>query len=92
MFFRMLEFRGISLQQLQLYLEELGGTKIALQHPFPIMFKGNHWNASILNEEEIAFTAVFKVNAVHIRFEASQKEVLEDMIRKYRLKTTRIGG
>lgn len=92
MFYQELEFRGIHLQHLQLYLEELGGMRVALQHPFPILFRGDNWTATILHEEELTFTPVFKVNAVHIRFESEQEEMLEEIIQKYRLKTTRIGG
>ncbi|KAA9027562.1 hypothetical protein [Niallia endozanthoxylica] len=85
-----LEFRGISLRHLGMYLEELGGEKS--NHSFPVCYNGGNWKAEILSEEEIAFTAVFKVNAVHIRFQAENNEILEELIIKFRKKTFRAGG
>ncbi|WP_071393912.1 hypothetical protein [Bacillus tuaregi] len=85
-----LEFRGIPLQHLGMYLEELGGEKAS--DSFPILYHGQKWSAFILREEEMAFTAVFKVNAVHIRFTADNKEILDELIQKYRKKTFRAGG
>jgi len=85
-----LEFRGITLSHLCMYFEELGGAK--LNDEFPVCFKGANWNAEILSEEELTFTKIFKVNAVHIRFMAETEDALADLLKKYRYKTTRIGG
>ncbi len=85
-----LEFRGIRLQVLGGYLEELGGNRKT--NSFPFVYEGDGWSAQILREEEITFTAVFKVNAVHIRFFAENDKVLEELIKKYRYKTIRVGG
>lgn len=85
-----LEFRGINLQHLGMYFEELGGKRIT--DSFPFIYTGEDWSAHILGEEEIIFTTVFKVNAVYIRFVADDEEVLKELIKNYRYKTTRIGG
>lgn len=85
-----LEFRGIPLRHLGMYLEELGAKKGS--DSFPISYHGENWRAEILCEEEIAFTAVFKVNAVHIRFMAENHEILDGVINQYRKKTFRAGG
>ncbi|WP_338449039.1 hypothetical protein R4Z09_22920 [Niallia oryzisoli] len=85
-----LEFRGIPLHHLGMYFEELGGRKDS--DSFPISYYGENWSAEILCEEEIAFTAAFKVNAVHIRFMAENLEILEWVINNYRKKTFRAGG
>lgn len=85
-----LEFRGISLKHLKMYFEELGGKQIS--DSFPLVYRGDHWSACILSEGEISFTAAFKVNAVFIRIMADDDEVLEDVLKRYRLKTLRIGG
>jgi len=85
-----LEFRGIPLRHLSMYLEELGGETSS--HSFPFCYRGEKWIAEILSEEEIAFTAAFKVNAVHIRFQADNNEILEELIIKFRKKTFRAGG
>lgn len=85
-----LEFRGIVLSHLCMYFEELGGAKVT--GDLPIRYKGAEWSAEILSEEELSFTKTFKVNAVHIRFRAETEEALADLLKKYRYKTTRIGG
>ena len=85
-----LEFRGIRLQDLGVYLEELGGNQKT--YSFPYIYEGERWSAHILREEEITFTAVFKVNAVHIQFFAENDQVMEELIKKYRYKTIRVGG
>ena len=59
---------------------------------FRLFIKGMNGVLDILREEELAFTTVFKVNAVFIRFFADHEEVLEEIIKKYRFKTTRTGG
>lgn len=87
---KQLEFRGIKLSHLQEYFLELGGTQVTDR--FPIHFEGENWQAAILSEQEVKITSTFIVNAVHIRFSAKQKEKLDDLIKQYRLKTTRIGG
>ncbi len=85
-----LEFRGINRKHLGMYFEELGGEQIT--DTFPFIYKAEDWSGEILNEAEISFTAVFKVNTVQIRFKAENEEILNELIRNYRLKTTRIGG
>lgn len=85
---RDLEFRGINRRQLEIYFEELGGKRVKESDSF--ISAG--WEAQILSEEEIYFTPVFKVNAVKIRFMAEAETGLEELIRKYRIKTTRVGG
>lgn len=59
---------------------------------FPAVFVGDGWQGQILREEEISFTTVIKVNAVHVRFLAADEAGLDELIKKYRLKTTRVGG
>jgi hypothetical protein len=83
-----LEFRGINRRQLEIYFEELGGKRVKES----ALFAAEDWEAQILSEEEISFTPVFKVNAVVIRFMAVDESCLEELIRKYRIKTTRVGG
>jgi hypothetical protein len=85
-----LEFRGICLEVLGGYLEELGGKRKT--NSFPYIYEGDRWSAQILREEEITFTAVFKVNAVHIHFFTENDKVMEELIKKYRYKTIRVGG
>lgn len=85
-----LEFRGIRLDHLLDYFKELGGVQLTSQ--FPIQFKGTNWESSILSEEEIKITSSFFVNAVHISFKAETDENLETLLKKYRKKTTRVGG
>lgn len=85
-----LEFRGIHIEHLMMYLEEIGGKR--LSNSFPYKFQGDQWGACILKEQEIVFTAAFKVNAVFIRFKAENEKILEDVLKKYRLKTFRAGG
>jgi hypothetical protein len=87
---KVLEFRGIHIDHLKMYLEEIGGKR--LSDSFPYQFQGDRWGASILKEQEISFTAAFKVNAVFIRFKAEDEKILEDVLKKYRLKTFRAGG
>ncbi|MFZ7945252.1 MULTISPECIES: hypothetical protein [Bacillaceae] len=85
-----LEFRGISKEHLGMYFIELGAIQVT--DTFPYVFKADGWNGQILSEEEIEFTATFKVKAMKVRFQADRENVLEDVIKKYRFKTTRIGG
>lgn len=87
---KVLEFRGIHIEHLMMYLEEMGGKRVS--NSFPYKFQGDHWNACVLKEQEIAFTAAFKVNAVFIHFSAVNEKVLEDVLKKYRIKTFRAGG
>jgi hypothetical protein len=87
---RELEFRGINIRHLGMYFEELGGEQMT--DDFPYVFKGNGWSGEILNEDELVFTSVFKVNAVNIRFLAEDEAALDQLIKNYRYKTTRIGG
>jgi hypothetical protein len=105
---RVLEFRGINRRHLEMYFEELGGKRrlndsdiafdsaMANSNPksdgFPTVFKGVDWEGQILSETEISFTTVIKVNAVHVRFSAKDEAGLAELIKKYRLKTTRVGG
>ncbi|MEH7301775.1 hypothetical protein [Neobacillus drentensis] len=85
-----LEFRGINRKHLGMYFEELGATLVT--DTFPYTYKAEEWSGQILAEEEIAFTSVFKVNSVQIRFIANNENELEELIKNYRYKTTRIGG
>ena len=87
---RILEFRGINRDHLGRYFEELGGRLVT--DFFPFVYEGDSWRAEILSEDELAFTKTFIVNAVHIRFEAESLEELEQLIKNYRYKTTRVGG
>jgi hypothetical protein len=87
---RELEFRGINLSHLGMYFQELGGEQVTER--FPLVYKGEGWSGEIIGEEEISFTPAFKVNAVQIRFNAEKEDMLEELIIKYRYKTTRIGG
>ncbi len=59
---------------------------------FLAVFVGDGWEGQILSEEEISFTKVIKVNAVHVRFLAGDEAGLAELIKKYRFKTTRVGG
>jgi hypothetical protein len=87
---RILEFRGINREHLGMYFEELGGTLVT--DSFPFVYETENWRAEILSEDELAFTKTFIVNAVHIRFAAKSLEDLEQLIKNYRYKTTRVGG
>jgi hypothetical protein len=85
-----LEFRGINRADLGMYFEELGGQQMT--DFFPFVYEGDGWRGEVLSEEELAFTSVFTVNAVKIRFFADNEVVLESLIKDYRLKTFRVGG
>lgn len=87
---RILEFRGINRDHLGMYFEELGGS--LMTDSFPYVYEGERWRGEILSEDELAFTKTFIVNAVHIRFEAESQDDLEQLIKNYRYKTTRVGG
>ncbi|MGM0902678.1 MAG: hypothetical protein ACQEXB_16455 [Bacillota bacterium] len=73
-----------------MYFEELGGK--SQTSTFPFIYKGDGWIGEILREDELEFTKVFKVNAVHIRFTAESESKLDELIKQYRHKTTRVGG
>lgn len=90
---KVLEFRGIPIHHLGMYLEELGaeGSDQTLDS-LPALYKACEWSAEIASEEIIAFTANFKVNAVKIRFLASGEQGLNEVIKRFRYKTTRVGG
>jgi hypothetical protein len=85
-----LEFRGINRKSLCLYFIELGGTQIT--ESFPYIFNGKEWSGQILAENELSITSTFKVNSIKVRFMAENREILDELIKKYRYKTTRIGG
>lgn len=85
-----LEFRGIHIDHLRMYFKELGAKEMTSHIPY--IFEGDHWTAEILSHDELSFTSVFKVNTVFIRFKANNEAILADLIKKYRYKTTRIGG
>jgi hypothetical protein len=91
-FNRELEFRGIPLAQLGQYLEELGGRLVTDSDTVPYVYEGDGWRGELLSEDELVFTSVFKVNAVFIRFSAETDEKLKKLIKRYRFKTTRVGG
>jgi hypothetical protein len=85
-----LEFRGINLNTLGMYFEELGGKQIT--DTFPYVYAGDGWSGQLLTEEVITFTHSFKVNSVWVRFSAADHNALNELIKNYRYKTTRIGG
>lgn len=85
-----LEFRGIRIDHLGLYFEELGAKQITGR--FPYVYEAESWSGQILSEKEISFTSSFKVNTVQVRFCANEESILNELIRNYRYKTTRIGG
>lgn len=85
-----LEFRGINRKHLGMYFEELGGKQIT--DSFPYVYMADGWSGQILKEAEITFTPVFKVNTVQIRFIADDDNTLNELLKNYRFKTTRIGG
>ncbi|WP_042455216.1 hypothetical protein [Neobacillus dielmonensis] len=87
---KLLEFRGIKLGHLGMYFEELGAERITDE--FPFVYSAENWIGEILSEQEISFTSSFKVNTVTVRFQAENQEKLEELIKNYRYKTTRIGG
>ncbi|PLS02965.1 hypothetical protein [Neobacillus cucumis] len=87
---RDLEFRGINIDHLGMYFEELGAKRVT--DTFPYIFEAVGWSGQIRSEEEISFTAIFKVNAVKVRFIAENEDKLNEIIMHYRYKTTRIGG
>jgi hypothetical protein len=90
MWIKDLEFRGIHRNHLLLYFEELGGKLVT--DSFPYIVKAEKWTGEILSEEELTITSTFKVNSVKIRFMAEEENILQELIKKYRYKTTRIGG
>ena len=85
-----LEFRGININHLGMYFQELGAIQVT--DSFPFIYEAEGWSGQILSEEELAFTAIFKVNSVQVRFIAEDEEMLMKVIKNYRYKTTRIGG
>lgn len=87
---QLLEFRGIPLRHLLMYLEELGGKQCTRQLPF--VFQGDGWQAVLLREEIVAITSRFHVNAVFIRFSAGSEETLQRVVSAFRKKTLRVGG
>jgi hypothetical protein len=90
---RILEIRGIPLAHLREYLEDLGGRLVLTDSDaFPFVYEGDGWKGELLSEDEIAFTTVFRVNVVKIRFSAVFEEQLDMLIKNYRYKTFRVGG
>jgi hypothetical protein len=85
-----LEFRGIPRSHLLEYATELGG--IQTSDSFPIQIEGESWTISLLREEEVKITSRFKVNAVFIQFQAISDDKIDELITRYRTKTTRVGG
>jgi hypothetical protein len=85
-----MEFRGINVSHLGMYFEELGAVRKT--DSMPLLYETSSWSAEILSEEELSFTKIFKVNAVHICFRAETETALAELIKNYRYKTTRIGG
>jgi hypothetical protein len=90
MVIRDLEFRGIRIEHLGMYFEELGAKPMT--DMFPYIYEAENWSGQILSEEEISFTSSFKVNTVQVRFCAKEDQALDVLIKNYRYKTTRIGG
>jgi hypothetical protein len=90
---RELEIRGIPLAQLGEYMEDLGGRLVVTDSDtFPYVYEGDGWKGELLSEDEIAFTSVFRVNVVKIRFSAVFEGQLDKLIKNYRYKTFRVGG
>jgi hypothetical protein len=89
---RELEIRGIPRTQLGEYLEDLGARLVTDSDTFPFVYEGEGWKGELLSEDEIAFTSVFRVNVVKIRFSAVIEEQLDRLIKNYRFKTFRVGG
>jgi hypothetical protein len=87
---RELEFRGIGIKHLGMYFEELGAKQMTDKLPY--VYESEFWSGQILSEDEISFTSSFKVKTVQVRFWASDDQALEELIKNYRYKTTRIGG
>jgi uncharacterized protein YmfQ (DUF2313 family) len=87
---KVLEFRGINRKYLGMYFEELGGKQIT--NDFPYVYQTEYWCGEIVSEEELSITSTFKVNSVTIRFNSIDEETLKQLIKNYRVKTTRIGG
>ncbi|OLS40426.1 hypothetical protein [Bacillus sp. MRMR6] len=85
-----LEFRGIRVEHLGMYFEELGGKSVTKS--FPYIYEGKGWSGHILTEEELTITSTFKVNAVQIKFIAEDENTLQELVKNYRVKTRRIGG
>lgn len=85
-----LEFRGIRKEHLGMYFEELGAKKVT--DSFPYTYSAENWSGQILSEEIITITSTFKVNAVFVRFCTESESALEELIKKYRYKTSRVGG
>jgi hypothetical protein len=82
-----LEFRGINIKHLEMYIEELGGVKISKNE-----FTNDLWSVKILSEDHIKLTSIIEVNSVNVLFSAVNETELENLIKKYRYKTTRVGG
>lgn len=78
------------MEHLGMYFEELGAKQ--KRDSFPYVFEAEGWRGEILEEKEIAFTQSFKVNSIKIRFYAVSEKLLNETIKHYRYKTTRIGG
>jgi hypothetical protein len=89
---RELEIRGIPRTQLGEYLEDLGALLVTDSDTIPYVYEGDGWKGELLSEDEIAFTSVFRVNVVKIRFSAVSEEQLDKLIKNYRFKTFRVGG
>lgn len=85
-----LEFRGMNRQQLGMYLEELGAVQST--DAFPFLYKSSDWSAEILKENIISLSSAFKVTSVLIQFAADDREILQQLLKKFRLKAFRIGG
>ncbi len=85
-----LEFRGINRKHLGMYFEELGAQQMT--NEFPYVYQSQDWVGEIVREEELSITSTFKVNSVQIRFYASDDMTLKELIKRYRVKTRRIGG
>jgi hypothetical protein len=74
-------------------MEDLGGRLVVTDSDtFPYIYEGDGWKGELLSEDEIAFTSVFRVNVVKIRFSAVFEEQLDKLIKNYRFKTFRVGG
>lgn len=85
-----LEFRGINREQLGRYFIELGAKQAT--NSFPYVYLGGEWEGRILSEEIVTITSTFKVNAAKVRISAKDGATIEELLKRYRHKTTRIGG
>ncbi|MGO0061343.1 hypothetical protein ACTID9_15195 [Brevibacillus fluminis] len=86
-----LELRGIPLPHLITYLMECGGQKPG-DETLPATVEGEGWLAVVLREETVTITKRFHVNAVFISFQADDEAILANLLARFKVKVTRVGG